>query len=244
MSCQRLLSHSLHTAACCSGQGQRHCFTNSLLHIITRALILHRNDACLTQIPTAKNIPLGEVQKAVALTPKEFEAKYGFRKPTKDNLVVVYCRAGVRSEQVRTLHTLQSLPLNCVRFSGQSTAVAVVRASKARSSKFWAVHVSQQKAAQQTQLSSVGSSRHHLACRAACLWTVACTTKEHVTQSALNVRVIWCILIFLQARDAHISVHCAHIANISGCVAGRPRTSPRRVQGHEELQGQLARVVS
>jgi hypothetical protein len=144
MSCQRLLSHSLHTAACCSGQGQRHCFTNSLLHIITRALILHRNDACLTQIPTAKNIPLGEVQKAVALTPTEFEAKYGFRKPTKDNLVVVYCRAGVRSEQVRTLHTLQSLPLNCVLFSVRFIAVAVVRASQACSSR-----VSQQMATQQ-----------------------------------------------------------------------------------------------
>ena len=34
---------------------------------------------------------------AFALSDAAFEAKYGFKKPTKENELVFYCRAGVRS---------------------------------------------------------------------------------------------------------------------------------------------------
>ena len=71
--------------------------------------VLKPGDRRPAQIPTAKNIPLGEVPKAVALSAKEFEAKYGFPKPAKNSVIVLYCRAGVRSEQVsRLFHSTDS----------------------------------------------------------------------------------------------------------------------------------------
>ena len=43
-------------------------------------------------------ILVGEVEEALALNPGEFEAKYGAKKPSKqDTNIVFHCRAGVRS---------------------------------------------------------------------------------------------------------------------------------------------------
>ena len=50
------------------------------------------------RIPTATNIPLDDVTDAFNLTPEEFKAKYGVKKPGKtDDNVVFHCLAGYRS---------------------------------------------------------------------------------------------------------------------------------------------------
>ncbi|KAI8324564.1 hypothetical protein GQ54DRAFT_239843, partial [Martensiomyces pterosporus] len=51
------------------------------------------------RVPTATNIPLGEVAAAFALPPSEFKAKYGIDKPTAKEETIFYCRSGVRSQK-------------------------------------------------------------------------------------------------------------------------------------------------
>ena len=48
-------------------------------------------------IPSALNIPLQTSPDAFFLPEEEFEDKFGFERPSKDQEVVFYCKAGVRS---------------------------------------------------------------------------------------------------------------------------------------------------
>ena len=48
-------------------------------------------------IPRAVNIPLMSSPEAFILSEEEFEDRFGFEKPPKDQDVVFYCKAGVRS---------------------------------------------------------------------------------------------------------------------------------------------------
>ncbi len=48
-------------------------------------------------IPTAHNVPLPELNEALASSPDQFFAKYKFPKPQKNNLVIFNCRSGSRS---------------------------------------------------------------------------------------------------------------------------------------------------
>ena len=48
-------------------------------------------------IPTAKNIPLGEVEEALELEEPVFQKKYGFVKPKKSDNLIFHCRTGGRS---------------------------------------------------------------------------------------------------------------------------------------------------
>lgn len=48
-------------------------------------------------IPTSKNIPLSEFKKALLMSENEFIMKYNFEKPLKSELLIVYCRTGVRA---------------------------------------------------------------------------------------------------------------------------------------------------
>ncbi|KAJ2031689.1 hypothetical protein IWW57_000587 [Coemansia sp. S610] len=50
------------------------------------------------RVPTATNIPLGEVAAAFALLPSEFKAKYGIDRPTPSEETIFYCRSGKRSQ--------------------------------------------------------------------------------------------------------------------------------------------------
>ncbi|KAJ2489790.1 hypothetical protein IWW37_003705 [Coemansia sp. RSA 2050] len=50
------------------------------------------------RVPTATNIPLGEVAAAFALSPPEFKAKYGIDRPTPSEETIFYCRSGKRSQ--------------------------------------------------------------------------------------------------------------------------------------------------
>ncbi|KAJ2451361.1 hypothetical protein GGF42_004271 [Coemansia sp. RSA 2424] len=50
------------------------------------------------KVPTATNIPLGEVAAAFALPAPEFKAKYGVDRPTPSEETIFYCRSGKRSQ--------------------------------------------------------------------------------------------------------------------------------------------------
>ncbi len=51
-------------------------------------------------IPTAKHLPMEEIEEAFDLSEDEFKKKYGFDKPSKEELVIVHCRTGGRSNVV------------------------------------------------------------------------------------------------------------------------------------------------
>ncbi|EEB06201.2 protein phosphatase Fmp31 [Schizosaccharomyces japonicus yFS275] len=48
-------------------------------------------------IPTAVNLPLSVIDSAMRMDDASFEKKYGFRKPSVTDHVIVYCRSGKRS---------------------------------------------------------------------------------------------------------------------------------------------------
>lgn len=50
-------------------------------------------------LPTAHNVPLPEFMEAMELDEEQFEDCYSFKKPARDDRIVVYCRSGVRSAQ-------------------------------------------------------------------------------------------------------------------------------------------------
>jgi rhodanese-related sulfurtransferase len=52
-------------------------------------------------VPTAINIPLGHIEEAFSLDGEDWKLLWGIDKPAEDELVIVYCRSGVRSETAR-----------------------------------------------------------------------------------------------------------------------------------------------
>ncbi|KAJ1811516.1 hypothetical protein LPJ56_004292 [Coemansia sp. RSA 2599] len=50
------------------------------------------------KVPTATNIPLGDVAAAFSLPADDFKAKYGIDKPTTSQETIFYCRSGKRSQ--------------------------------------------------------------------------------------------------------------------------------------------------
>jgi rhodanese-related sulfurtransferase len=48
-------------------------------------------------IETSKCVPLQEFPEALKLSESDFEKTYGFKKPTNEELVILYCRSGARS---------------------------------------------------------------------------------------------------------------------------------------------------
>ena len=48
-------------------------------------------------IPSARHIPLDELEQALEMDPVEFEQEYGFDKPKKQDVVIFYCYSGARS---------------------------------------------------------------------------------------------------------------------------------------------------
>jgi 3-mercaptopyruvate sulfurtransferase SseA len=49
------------------------------------------------RIPTALNIPITTSADAFFISEEEFEERFGFERPGKDDEVVFYCKSGVRS---------------------------------------------------------------------------------------------------------------------------------------------------
>jgi len=54
-------------------------------------------------IPNAINIPIGSAPDALYMPADEFEDKFGFAKPSADQELVFYCKAGVRSSAAAQL---------------------------------------------------------------------------------------------------------------------------------------------
>jgi rhodanese-related sulfurtransferase len=54
-------------------------------------------------IPSSINIPVTSQPDAFFITNEEFEDRFGFERPTKDQEVIFYCKAGVRSRAAATL---------------------------------------------------------------------------------------------------------------------------------------------
>ncbi|KAJ1841542.1 hypothetical protein LPJ73_006083 [Coemansia sp. RSA 2703] len=50
------------------------------------------------KVPTATNIPLGEVATAFSLPNDQFKSKYGIDKPSPSVETIFYCRSGKRSQ--------------------------------------------------------------------------------------------------------------------------------------------------
>ncbi|KAG2222236.1 hypothetical protein INT45_010649, partial [Circinella minor] len=48
-------------------------------------------------IPSAINIPLSKMLPAWTMSSEEFEEEFGFKRPKEDDKIIVYCQAGIRS---------------------------------------------------------------------------------------------------------------------------------------------------
>lgn len=55
------------------------------------------------RIPTAKAVPISSAPDAFFMSQEDFETKFGFPRPTEQDEVVFYCKAGVRSRQAALL---------------------------------------------------------------------------------------------------------------------------------------------
>merc|ERR1712029_1116243 len=49
------------------------------------------------RIPSAVNLPLGELQEAITLESEDFKKRYKFDKPEKEDSLILMCKAGVRA---------------------------------------------------------------------------------------------------------------------------------------------------
>jgi rhodanese-related sulfurtransferase len=58
---------------------------------------------CDEMIPTAKNIPLNEIEKAFNAENEEFSKEYNFEKPKYTDFIICYCRSGSRSNMASEL---------------------------------------------------------------------------------------------------------------------------------------------
>lgn len=68
-------------------------------------------------IETSHNIPIGQIVKAFQLNHDDFEEKYGFEKPSENDTVIFYCKAGGRSASAAEL--VSSLGYrNVINYSG------------------------------------------------------------------------------------------------------------------------------
>lgn len=58
-------------------------------------------------IPSSLPLPLSLLEESLKLDPQEWEERLGFRKPGRDQPIVVYCRSGKRSQSAMDKMTLE-----------------------------------------------------------------------------------------------------------------------------------------
>ncbi|BGP70801.1 hypothetical protein NBRC10513v2_004162 [Rhodotorula toruloides] len=56
------------------------------------------SEVALGSIPSSVNLPLSVFEKAMSLDEGDFVKEFGWRKPTKSQPIVFYCRAGARAQ--------------------------------------------------------------------------------------------------------------------------------------------------
>ena len=61
------------------------------------------NEVAAGAIPTSMHVALGHVEEALTLDAADFKLLFHHDMPPKDQLVIVYCRSGVRSESARQI---------------------------------------------------------------------------------------------------------------------------------------------
>lgn len=59
--------------------------------------VRQKHELVYGMIPNAKHIVLSEILTALEMPFTEFERKYGFKKPAKNDELIFYCRTGGRS---------------------------------------------------------------------------------------------------------------------------------------------------
>ncbi|KIW94804.1 uncharacterized protein Z519_04781 [Cladophialophora bantiana CBS 173.52] len=55
------------------------------------------------KIPGSRNLPIKSAADGFFLGPEEFEERFGWEKPSQDDEVIFYCKAGVRSQAAARL---------------------------------------------------------------------------------------------------------------------------------------------
>lgn len=76
------------------------CNTAWKVRRLTRLLfpdVREPDEVMMGSIPSSVNVPLSNFEKALDMDEADFLRAYGFRKPTKDQKLVFYCKAGVRA---------------------------------------------------------------------------------------------------------------------------------------------------
>ncbi|GAA6028891.1 hypothetical protein JCM8097_001489 [Rhodosporidiobolus ruineniae] len=56
------------------------------------------NEVALGAIPSSVNLPLSSFEKAIRMDEGDFVREYGFRKPSKTQGIISYCKAGIRAQ--------------------------------------------------------------------------------------------------------------------------------------------------
>ena len=79
--------------------------------------VREKEELAYGMIPTAKNVPLDELENALQMRADDFEKKYGFSKPGKNDRMIFHCRTGGRSARATQIAHTQGF-LNVQNYKG------------------------------------------------------------------------------------------------------------------------------
>ncbi|GJN92298.1 hypothetical protein Rhopal_005328-T1 [Rhodotorula paludigena] len=68
-------------------------------------------EVALGSIPSSVNLPLSSFEKSLSMDEGDFTRVHGFRKPTKNQPMIFYCKAGVRAQTAVDLARSQGFKL-------------------------------------------------------------------------------------------------------------------------------------
>ncbi len=85
--------------------------------------VREKDELSYGMLPGAKHFPLSSLYLSLAQTDEQFRRDNGFDKPTKDQLIVVYCRTHNRSQEVFT--ALYDLGYNVKQYVGGTNEYAL-----------------------------------------------------------------------------------------------------------------------
>ncbi|KAG2392067.1 hypothetical protein C9374_013552 [Naegleria lovaniensis] len=71
-------------------------------------------------LPTAKHIPINLIYSAFEAEDDEFEMEFGFCKPQQQDLIIVYCEHGIRSQMVQQILTEEFGYQHVINYEGSA----------------------------------------------------------------------------------------------------------------------------